>query len=47
MAPLVKIEGRVINASKTLIHVEADFSNAEDKLAVKIAAIQARRQASS
>lgn len=47
MAPLVKIEGRVINASKTLIHVEADFRNAEDKLAVKIAAIQARRQASS
>lgn len=44
MAPLVKIEGRVVNASKTLIHVEADFLTPEDKLAVRIAAIQVRRQ---
>jgi acyl-coenzyme A thioesterase PaaI-like protein len=45
MAPLVKIEGRVVNASKTLIHVEADFLTAEDKLAVRIAAVQVRRRA--
>lgn len=45
MAPLVKIEGRLVNASKTLIHVEADFLTPEDKLAVRIAAVQVRRRA--
>lgn len=45
MAPQVKIEGRVVNASKTLIHVEADFLNPEAKLAVRIAAVQVRRVA--
>lgn len=43
MAPLVKIEGRVVNASKTLIHVEADFLNTEEKLAARMAAVQVRR----
>lgn len=46
-APHVKIEGRVINASKTLIHVEADFLNAEGKLAARIAAVQVRRRTST
>ena len=41
--PLAVIEGRVTNASKTLIHVEADFLNAEEKLAVRINAVQVRR----
>ncbi len=45
MAPLVKIEGRIVNASKTLIHVEADFLGAEEKLAVRINAVQVRRRA--
>lgn len=43
MAPFVKIEGRVVNASRSLIHVEADFLNPEDRLAVRIAAVQVRR----
>jgi acyl-coenzyme A thioesterase PaaI-like protein len=42
-APLAIIEGRVTNASKTLIHVEADFLNAEEKLAARINAVQVRR----
>ena len=41
--PLAVIRGRVTNASKTLIHVEADFLNAEDKLAVRMNAVQVRR----
>lgn len=41
--PLAVIEGRVTNASKTLIHVEADFLNADDKLAVRMNAVQVRR----
>ena len=45
MKPLAIIEGRVVNASKTLIHVEADFLNTEGKLAARIAATQARRTA--
>jgi acyl-coenzyme A thioesterase PaaI-like protein len=44
MKPSAKIEGRVVNASQTLIHVEADFFNAEEKLAVRINATQVRRQ---
>lgn len=44
MKPRLTIEGRVVNASRTLIHVEADFLNAESKLAVRIAAIQVRRR---
>jgi len=45
MMPHATIEGRVVNASKNLIHVEADFYNADDKLAVRIAAVQMRRVA--
>ncbi|MEO1137171.1 MAG: PaaI family thioesterase [Pseudomonadota bacterium] len=41
--PLAHIEGRVTNASKTLIHVEADFVNADEKLAVRMNAVQVRR----
>ncbi len=41
--PLATIEARVTNASKTLIHVEADFHNADEKLAVRVAAVQVRR----
>jgi acyl-coenzyme A thioesterase PaaI-like protein len=41
--PLAMIEGRVTNAAKTLIHVEADFYNADNKLAVRIHAVQVRR----
>lgn len=44
MKPSSTIEGRVVNASKTLIHVEADFFNAEGKLAARIVAVQARRR---
>ena len=41
--PLATIEGRVVNASKTLIHVEADLYNADQKLAVRLSAVQVRR----
>ncbi|WP_375201099.1 PaaI family thioesterase [Hyphococcus sp.] len=43
MAPLATLEGRVTNASATLIHVEADFLNAEEKLAARVYAVQVRR----
>ena len=43
MKPLATIEGRVVNASKTLVHVEADFLNEDEKLAVRINAVQVRR----
>lgn len=43
MKPKATIEARIVNASKSLIHVEADFLNAEGKLAVRIAATQVRR----
>lgn len=39
----VRIEGKVVAASKHLIHVEAAFHDPEDRLAVKIAAVQVRR----
>ncbi|MEE2691169.1 MAG: PaaI family thioesterase [Pseudomonadota bacterium] len=42
--PWVAIEGRVVNVSKTLIHVEADFLTPEKKLAVRISAVQVRRK---
>ncbi|HXI88203.1 MAG TPA: PaaI family thioesterase [Parvularculaceae bacterium] len=44
--PHARIEARIVNRSKTLIHAEADFFNAEEKLAAKIAATQVRRVAS-
>lgn len=40
MKPRATIEARVTNASRSLIHIEADFVNAEDKLAARIAAVQ-------
>lgn len=43
MKPKAMIEARVVNASKTLIHVDADFFNAEGKPLVRIAAAQVRR----
>lgn len=45
MKPIARIEGRAVNVSKTLIHAEADFFNAEEKLAVRISATQVRRRA--
>ncbi|MAW80063.1 MAG: hypothetical protein CMI63_07475 [Parvularcula sp.] len=42
-APLARIEGRVTNASASLIHVEADFLNGDEKLAARIYAVQVRR----
>lgn len=45
MKPFATIEGRVVNASKTLIHVEADFFNVEGKLSARISAVQAKRSA--
>ncbi len=42
--PSVSIEGRVVNVSKTLIHVEADFWTPEKKRAARIAAVQVRRK---
>lgn len=45
MKPSLAIEGRAVNVSRTLIHVEADFLNAEGKLAARIAAVQVRRRA--
>ena len=46
MKPSARIEARVVNASKTLAHVEADFFKAEEKLAVRMSAVQVRRKAS-
>ncbi len=42
MQPSARIEGRVTNASRALIHVEADFLNAGDKIAARIYAVQMR-----
>jgi acyl-coenzyme A thioesterase PaaI-like protein len=44
MKPRATIEARIVNASKSLIHVEADFLNAEGKLAARIAATQVKRK---
>ncbi len=45
--PLTKCNARVnvdvVNASKTLVHVEAKIFNGDDKLAVKVHAVQVRR----
>ena len=41
--PYATIEGRVTNASASLIHIEADFHNADEKLAVRVHAVQVRR----
>ncbi|MFQ5564257.1 MAG: PaaI family thioesterase [Parvularculaceae bacterium] len=43
MRPFVEIDARIVNASKTLIHVEADFMTPEEKLTVRVGAVQVRR----
>ena len=45
MKPSSRIEARVVNVSKTLITAEADFLNADGKLAVRMGAVQVRRKA--
>jgi uncharacterized protein (TIGR00369 family) len=42
-APRATIDAKVTNASKNLIHIEADIKNAEEKLAARINAVQIRR----
>jgi acyl-coenzyme A thioesterase PaaI-like protein len=44
MKPKAAIEARVVNASKSLIHVEADFLNGDGKLAARINAVQMKRK---
>ena len=44
MKPKATIEARVVNISKSLIHVEADFLNGEGKLAARVAAVQMKRK---
>lgn len=44
MKPTTTIEALVVNASKSLIHVEADFIGADGKLAARIAAVQMKRK---
>jgi len=44
MKPQARIEARVVNASKSLLHVEADFLSPEGKLAARIAATQMKRK---
>jgi len=45
MKPRAMIEARIVNASKSLIHVEADFLSGEGKLAARVAAVQMKRMA--
>ncbi len=45
MKPKARIEAAAINVSKSLIHVEADFFNAEERLAARVLAVQVRRRA--
>ncbi len=46
MKPAARILGRVTNVSRSLIHAEADFLNAEGKLAARIDAVQVRQRKS-
>lgn len=46
MKPRLVIEARATNVSATLIHAEADYFNADGKLAVRINAVQVRRKKS-
>lgn len=46
MKPRLVIEARATNVSATLIHAEADYFNADGKLAVRINAVQVRRRKS-
>ena len=43
MKPSLRIEARVTNLSRTLIHAEADYLTPADKLAARIYAVQVRR----
>lgn len=43
MRPRASIEARVVNTSKSLIHVEADFLNGDGKLAARVCALQMKR----
>lgn len=43
MKPKSRVIGRVVNTSRSLIHVEADFMNMESKLAARIYATQVRQ----
>jgi len=43
MKPRATIKARIVNASKSLIHVEADFFNDEGKLAARVTAVQMKR----
>lgn len=45
MKPKARIAARVVNASRSLIHAEADIFNGEDKLSARILAVQMRRRA--
>ncbi|MEZ5896791.1 MAG: PaaI family thioesterase [Parvularculaceae bacterium] len=42
-APHAHIDARIVNTSRSLIYAEADFLNAEGKLAARVSAVQARR----
>lgn len=44
MKPRIDIEARVVNTSRSLIHIEADYRTPADKLAVRVNAVQVRRQ---
>lgn len=46
MKPRLVIEARATNVSATLIHAEADYFNADGKLAARINAVQVRRKKS-
>lgn len=43
MKPNATLEGRLVNRSQRFIHVEADFLNAEGKLAARVSAVQSVR----
>ncbi len=45
MKPTATIEARIVNTSKSLIHVDADFLNGEGKLAARVSAVQMKRTA--
>lgn len=44
MKPSAMIEARIVNISASLIHAEADFLNADGKLAARIDATQMKRR---
>lgn len=46
MKPRLLVEARAVNVSSTLIHAEADYLNADGKLAVRVHAVQVRRKKS-